>query len=84
MNTALIQLKGCKDRKASVSYHGKRVAFIYKAKNQKTNINYKCIWGKVTTSHGQSGKVRATFARNLPSGAFGTSVRVMMYPNKQI
>ena len=65
-----------------MSYHGKRIAFIYRAKNPKTRVNYKCIWGRVTTSHGQSGKVRAKFAKNLPSGAFGSTVRIMMYPNK--
>lgn len=74
----------CKDRKSSTFYHGKRVAFIYKAKNAKTGINYKSIWGRITTSHGQSGLVRTKFVKNLPSGAFGSSVRVMLYPNKQI
>ena len=83
-DTTLVALQGCKDRKSSTSYHGKRVAFIYKAKNAKTGVNYKCIWGKVTTSHGQSGLVRAKFARNLPPKAIGSSLRVMLYPNKQI
>ena len=83
-NTALIAIQNVKDRASSTFYHGKRVAFIYKAKNQKTGINYKAIWGKVTTSHGQSGMVRARFAKNLPSRAFGSQVRVMLYPNKQI
>ena len=83
-DTALITIQGCLDRKASTWYHGKRVAFVYRAKNAKTGINYKSIWGKVTASHGQSGVVRAKFARNLPPRAFGKPVRVMLYPNKQI
>ena len=83
-NTALLALQGVKDRKSTVFYHGKRVAFIYKAKNTKTGLNYKCIWGKVTASHGQSGTVRAKFARHLPPRAMGSQVRVMLYPNKQI
>ena len=66
-NTALIAIQNCKDRKASTFYHGKRVAFIYKAKNAKTGINYKSIWGRITTSHGQSGLVRTKFVKNLPS-----------------
>ena len=83
-NTALVAIRNCQDRSSSTFYHGKRVAFIYRGKNAKTGINYKCIWGKVTASHGQSGLVRAKFAKNLPPRAMGTSVRVMLYPNKQV
>lgn len=83
-NTALIRIQNCKDRKSSSFYHGKRVAFVYKKKNAKTGINYKAIWGKITASHGQCGLVRCHFVKNLPSGAMGNSVRVMLYPNKQI
>lgn len=83
-NTALIAINGCKDRKSSTFYHGKRIAYIYRSKNAKTGINYKAIWGKITTSHGQSGLVRAHFAKNMPSGKIGVNVRVMMYPNKLI
>ncbi|MCP4668931.1 MAG: hypothetical protein GY849_21550 [Deltaproteobacteria bacterium] len=82
-NTALVNIEGCKDRSSSTFYHGKRVAFVYKKNNPKTNIKYKCIWGKVTASHGQSGLVRAKFVKNLPPRAFGTSVRVMLYPIRE-
>jgi large subunit ribosomal protein L35Ae len=83
-NTVLVKVQNCKDRKSAAFYHGKRVAYIYKKNNPKTNLRYKAIWGKVTASHGQSGVVRATFRRNLPSFAMGSSLRVMLYPNKQI
>ena len=83
-DTALVTIQNCMDRSSSKFYHGKRVAYIYKAKNLKTNINYKCIWGKVVASHGQSGVVRAKFAKNLPPRSFGHAIRVMLYPNKQI
>ena len=83
-NTALVSIQGCKDRSSSVFYHGKRVAYIYRKNNAKTALKYKCIWGKVTASHGQSGTVRAVFKKHLPPRAMGSQLRVMLYPNKQI
>lgn len=82
---ALLAIQGCADRKDSHFYHGKRVAFIYRAKDTKRNVSHKAIWGRVTTSHGNGGVVRATFAKNLPPKAMGCStLRVMLYPNKTI
>ena len=83
-NTALVNIQGCQDRKTSSWYHGKRIAYIYKKNNTKTSLKYKAIWGKVVSSHGQSGVVRATFKRHLPPRAMGSALRVMLYPNKQI
>lgn len=83
-NTALVTIQGCKDRKSSAWYHGKRIAYIYKKNSAKTNLKYKAIWGKVTASHGQSGVVRAVFKKNLPPRAMGSSLRVMLYPNRSI
>ena len=81
---ALVRIQGCTDRKDTACYHGKRVAYVYKAKNTKTGLNYKCIWGKVISSHGNNGLVRASFRPNLPPRAMGSTLRVMLYPNKQI
>ena len=81
---ALINIKGCNDRASSKWYHGKRVAFIVKKKNAETGKNYKCTWGKIIQSHGNSGLVRAKFAKNLSPKFIGSTVRVMLYPNKQI
>ena len=83
-NTALVNIQGCQDRKSSSFYHGKRIAYIFKKNNLRSHLKYKCIWGKVTASHGQSGVVRAVFKKHLPPRAMGSALRVMLYPNKLI
>jgi large subunit ribosomal protein L35Ae len=80
----VLQIQGVSELKSSKFYHGKRVAFIYKAENKRRGTNMKAIWGKITRSHGKSGLVRATFRRNLPPRAMGAQVRVMLYPNRTI
>ncbi|CAA6670047.1 unnamed protein product [Spirodela intermedia] len=67
-NTSLIQIEG-------------RMAYIYKAKVKKNGSHYRCIWGKVTRPHGNSGVVRAKFKSNLPPRSMGAKVRVFMYPS---
>ena len=81
---ALVKIQNCNDRKASTFYHGKRIAYIYRAKNTKTGNNYKCIWGRVMNSHGNNGTVKAKFRRNLPPRAISGSLRVMLYPNRTL
>ena len=81
---ALIHVQGCVDRASSKFYHGKRVAYVYKCKSSATGKAYRSTWGKVIASHGNNGGVRVAFAKNLPPRAMGMTVRVMLYPNKQI
>ncbi|KAG6765379.1 hypothetical protein POTOM_029418 [Populus tomentosa] len=65
-NTSLIQIEGVNTKEEVAWYAGKRMAYIYKAKVKKQGSHYRCIWGKVTRPHGNSGVVRAKFKSNLP------------------
>ncbi|KHG03002.1 60S ribosomal protein L35a-3 [Gossypium arboreum] len=65
-NTSLIQIEGVNTKEEVGWYCGKRMAYIYKAKVKKNGSHYRCIWGKVTRLHGNSGVVRAKFKSNLP------------------
>ncbi|KAJ6245970.1 60S ribosomal protein L35A [Anaeramoeba flamelloides] len=80
--TSLIKIVGVTTRKETEWYLGKKVAFVYNASRHHNGSNVRTIWGKITTSHGNSGIVRAKFKRNLPAIAMGKKVRVMMYPSK--
>lgn len=81
---ALLKIKGVVDKKDTAFYFGKRVAFIYKAKNTSRNSRFRVIWGRIAKAHGNSGSVRAKFARNLPPKAMGAQLRVMLYPNHSV
>ncbi|KAH1123385.1 hypothetical protein J1N35_006545 [Gossypium stocksii] len=80
-NTSLIQIEGVNTKEEVGWYCGKRMAYIYKAKVKKNGSHYRCIWGKVTRPHGNSGVVRAKFKSNLPPKSMGDKVRVFMYPS---
>ncbi|CAL5335054.1 unnamed protein product [Camellia sinensis] len=80
-NTSLIQIEGVNTKEEVDWYRGKRMAYIYKAKVKKNGSQYRCIWGKVSRPHGNSGVVRAKFKSNLPPRSMGARVRVFMYPS---
>merc|ERR1712030_299719 len=73
------QVEGCSKKLDARWYIGKRCAYVYKAKNKTpvpgsdVKTQMRCIWGKVTRTHGNAGSVRAKFARNLPPQAMGQS-----------
>ena len=82
-NFALLQIEGVNTKHDTPFYIGKRVAYVYKV-NVKKGSNkpaLRAITGKIVSSHGQNGVVKARFLHNLPPKAMGQCVRVMLYPS---
>mmetsp|Transcript_17983 Transcript_17983/g.31472 ORF Transcript_17983/g.31472 Transcript_17983/m.31472 type:complete len:131 (-) Transcript_17983:40-432(-) len=93
-NVTLMNIEGVQTKRDAKFYLGKRVAYIYKAKNLKPKTakrslesrvggvtQFRVIWGRIARTHGNSGAVRARFRTNIPPKAFGATVRVMLYPS---
>jgi large subunit ribosomal protein L35Ae len=80
-NQAILQLQGVNDRSAAQWYFGKRVVYVFKSSSSKAN-RFKTIWGRIATTHGNNGKVLARFATNLPPRAIGSTLRVMLFPQR--
>ena len=76
-NQARLRVEGLNDRTESRWYLGKRVVHVYKSSK-----GFKTIWGKIISSHGNNGTVLAKFRKNLPPKAIGSTVRVMLYPQR--
>eukprot|EP01065_Artemidia_motanka_P052450 TRINITY_DN947_c0_g1_i2.p2 TRINITY_DN947_c0_g1~~TRINITY_DN947_c0_g1_i2.p2 ORF type:complete len:118 (+),score=42.00 TRINITY_DN947_c0_g1_i2:73-426(+) len=91
-HTALLKIKNVADRKDASFYMGKRVAYVFRGKNKvaqvrsaqnpKLKSRVRCIWGRVTRHHGNSGVVRAKFCPNLPCRSIGKKMRVYLYPSR--
>ena len=72
-HTSLLKIDGVEDTKGSEFYHGKRVAYVYRAKNAVKGSKFRVVWGKITRSHGSNGVVRAKFTTNLNVSPFSLS-----------
>ncbi len=78
-HTTLVQVEGCQTPKDADFYCGKRIAYVYRAKREIDGSRIRVVWGRVTRSHGNSGVVRAKFAKNLPPKSFGASARIVRF-----
>lgn len=74
---SLLQIENVSSSKDACFYLGKRVAYVYRAKKAIDGSKTRVIWGKVARVHGNSGVVRARFAKALPPRSFGAAVRVV-------
>lgn len=83
-HTALLKLENVHTSKDARFYLGKRAVYVYRGVKKishrgRPKSNIRCIWGKVTRTHGNSGAVRAKFHRNLPPQAMGKLIRVVSF-----
>merc|ERR1711998_334809 len=76
MNQALVSIKNCNDKQGARWYLGKRVAHVYKVKNNVNGTRFRVSWGKVINTHGHAGAVRCAFRKNITARAMGGQVRV--------
>jgi len=78
----LLQIENVKCKEDTAFYHGKRVAYVYRAQREVNGSKLRVVWGRISRAHGNSGIVKAKFRTNLPAMSFGASVRVMLYPSR--
>ena len=84
-NQAILRIEGVKSSQDALWYAGKKVAYVWKSgvkKGPKTYQGLRVCWGRVVTSHGRSGAVRAIFKTPVPPTSFGKRARVFLYPSK--
>ncbi len=81
-NQSILRLEGVNDRSGAQYYFGKRVAYIYKTKSGQKDKRFRTIWGRISRAHGNTGAVLARFNTNLPARAIGSTLRVMLFPQR--
>ncbi|VAH57232.1 unnamed protein product [Triticum turgidum subsp. durum] len=79
-STSLVQVEGVNTKEDVAWYAGKHLSYVYKAKTKSNDTHYRCLWGKITCPHSNSGVVHAQFESNLPAESMvraqGQSVHV--------
>ena len=68
-NQLLLEMEGVDSRELASRYIGKRVIWTSPAKKQ--------IFGKITSTHGNNGVVRARFSKGLPGTAVSSKVEII-------
>ncbi|KAJ4845986.1 hypothetical protein Tsubulata_000801 [Turnera subulata] len=58
-NTSLLQIEGVNTKEEVNWYVRKCLAYVFKASMKRNGTHYRCIWGKVSRPHGNSGVVPA-------------------------
>merc|ERR1712037_296798 len=81
-NQSILNLEGVNDRSAARYYFGKRVVYVYKTTSGQKDKRFKTIWGRVSKCHGNNGSLIASFKKNLPPRAMGSTLRVMLFPQR--
>ena len=81
-NQCILNLEGVNDRSAAQYYFGKRVLYVYKRTSGQKDKRFRTIWGRISRSHGSNGAVLAKFSHNLPPRAMGSTLRVMLFPQR--
>jgi large subunit ribosomal protein L35Ae len=82
-NQGLLRVEGVKSSEDAKWYVGKRVAYVYRGRRsneEKRITKHRSIQGRIISTHGNNGVVRASFNHNLPGQAVGKLVRVFLYP----
>lgn len=86
-DTALLKIEGVNSNDEARYFIGKKCAFVYRIRNKNTIpkkrgmfSKSKIIWGRVTRTYGNSGKVRARFQLILPSKAIDQRIRIKLQP----
>ncbi|XBI62541.1 hypothetical protein VPH35_043138 [Triticum aestivum] len=80
-STSLVQVEGV-NTKEDVAWYG--VAATEEASSAslcspRDDTHYRCLWGKITRPHGNSGIVRAQFKSNLPAESMTISFMIHLY-----
>lgn len=81
-NQCILNLEGVNDNSAASYYFGKRVVYVYKKTSGKQDSRFRTIWGRICRAHGNNGTVLARFSHNLPPRAMGSTLRVMLFPQR--
>jgi len=81
-NQSILRLEGVNDSNAASYYFGKRVVYIYKTTSGQKDSRFRTIWGRIARAHGNTGAVLARFNHNLPPRAIGSTLRVMLFPQR--